>query len=173
MGWPTTQSGALLVGRDGSLWVGTRNGVNRFHGGRITKIAGPWDSKLQPVSSLAEDRHGNVWVGTTGGLVRISGGRVAVHSETEGLSGRACSRSTRIVRAASGSVPKPTGSTSCAMSRSPRWGKREGLSHELLLPIFEDRAGALWMGSYGGGLMSLEKGRVRTYGVADGLLASS
>ena len=75
------------MGRDGSLWVGTRNGVNRFHGGRITKIAGPWDSKLQPVSSLAEDRHGNVWVGTTGGLVRISGGRVAVHSETEGLSG--------------------------------------------------------------------------------------
>jgi ligand-binding sensor domain-containing protein len=76
---------ALLVSRDGTLWVGTRDGVNSVQGGRITRIAGPWDTRFQPVSSLAEDHHGNVWVGTTGGLVRISGGRVAVHSETEGL----------------------------------------------------------------------------------------
>ena len=66
---------ALLVGRDGSLWIGTRNGVNRFHGGRITRIAGPWDTKLQPVSSLAEDRHGNVWVGTDRGARATLGRR--------------------------------------------------------------------------------------------------
>ena len=31
-----------------------------------------------------------------------------------------------------------------------RLGQAGGTDHELLLPIYEDRAGVLWMGSYGG-----------------------
>ena len=49
------------------------------------------------------------------------------------------------------------------------YGKREGLSQEMLLPIFEDRAGALWLGSYGGGLQRYENGRFQAVGKAQGL----
>ncbi len=68
---------SLLVGRDGTLWVGTDSGLDRFD--RRTETfehfaARPGDSGALPSSfvlALMEDRAGTLWLGMRGGLVRM------------------------------------------------------------------------------------------------------
>lgn len=59
---------ALLVARDGTLWIGTFNGVASWNGVELTRypqIAGGF------VTSLLEDRDGTIWVGLLGNPGRL------------------------------------------------------------------------------------------------------
>ena len=162
---------ALLAARNGVLWVGTRNGINRIEGGRIATVAGPWSDGTQPVSSMVEDRQGNVWIGSrSGGLSRVRGAKVETHSEADGLSG---SIVLSVYEDREGSLWVGTEGQGLNQLRDVKlaaYGKREGLNEEMLLPIFEDRGGALWLGSYGGVLQRLENGRFRNFGKEQGLV---
>ncbi len=73
---------AILVDRNGRLWVGTDNGLNRITGSysqptrsfttdewRVFNTAGGLPSNA--ITSLAEDGHGHIWVGTENGLVQM------------------------------------------------------------------------------------------------------
>ncbi len=60
---------SLLVSRDGTLWIGTANGVASWKDGRLTHYA---ELAGRQVFKLLEDREGSVWV--SGGSV--SGGRL-------------------------------------------------------------------------------------------------
>ncbi|MBV8114297.1 MAG: hypothetical protein JO300_06115 [Silvibacterium sp.] len=51
---------ALLVGRDGTLWIGTTKGLASLRDGRITRYP---ELTGRPVISLLEDRQGTVWAG--------------------------------------------------------------------------------------------------------------
>jgi diguanylate cyclase (GGDEF)-like protein len=160
---------ALLVKRDGSLWIGTRDGVDRFEGERFVKVPGPWGGGSQAISAFVEDRDGNVWVGTQGGgLVRVTGGRAAVYAEPQGLSGAIV---LAVYEDREGSLWVGTDGQGLNQLRDVKfaaWGRPEGLGHELLLPIYEDRAGALWLGTYGGGLYRFEDGRFHGFGKSVG-----
>ena len=64
----------FLKDRNGFLWIGTENGLNKFDGYtfKIYKNI-PQDSTSlidDAVTSLLQDKHGNIWVGTKGGLVQ-------------------------------------------------------------------------------------------------------
>ncbi|HNB57902.1 MAG TPA: two-component regulator propeller domain-containing protein, partial [bacterium] len=71
-----SQSSAIcmLQDRQGFLWIGTEDGLNRYDGYSIKIFkADPADSgALQNawITSLFEDHTGNLWVGTRGGLHR-------------------------------------------------------------------------------------------------------
>ena len=54
---------ALLVTRDGTLWIGTFEGLVSWSGGKLTYY--PEIGKAF-VTSLLEDHEGTVWVGTYG-----------------------------------------------------------------------------------------------------------
>ena len=47
--------------------------------------------------------------------------------------------------------------------------ERDGLSSNLVFSILRTRRGAVWIGTWGGGLTRIEGGRLKTYGPADGL----
>jgi diguanylate cyclase (GGDEF)-like protein len=161
---------ALHVARDGRLWIGTDAGVDRFWGGRVYALAGPWPGKAPSVTSIREDAEGNVWIGTKGrGLLRLAGGRPSTFTQADGLSGD-------IVLATyedrEGSLWVGTDGDGLSRLRNAKlasFGRPEGLGHELLLPIVEDRHGALWLGSFGGGLHRYQDGRFQAYTEKNGL----
>lgn len=65
-------AGTFLQDRDGFMWVGTQDGLNRYDGYSFTvyrTIAG--DTHSIPdnfILTLAEDNDGNIWIGTRNGL---------------------------------------------------------------------------------------------------------
>ncbi len=66
---------AVVQDRQGYLWFGTEDGLNRYDGARFaTYRYVPDDSTALPgnrVTALAEDASGTLWIGTTDGLARL------------------------------------------------------------------------------------------------------
>ena len=56
---------------DGSLWIGTFNGLVHVHGGRSDVFTVAHGLSGENVFSMYEDREGSVWVSTSGGLDRF------------------------------------------------------------------------------------------------------
>lgn len=66
----------LQVMRDGTLWVGTGNGVARWTGRDFERID-PMSLPSPVINGLAPDAAGGLWIGTTHGLVERDGaGRI-------------------------------------------------------------------------------------------------
>jgi len=161
---------ALHTDRDGSLWIGTLSGLDRYQGGRVTRIpaaSGAWE----PVVAIQEDRHGNLWVGTRGrGLARLGAdGRWEAFRPRDGtpldiVLSLSEDREGSLWIASDGA-----GLNRLRDVRFATYGRPEGLGHELVLPILEDREGSLWMGSLGGGLHRYRDGAFRAYTTRDGL----
>ncbi len=73
---PTSGVYSLLCARDGTLWIGTFEGLATWRDGRLTWLR-EFDKMF--VTSLLEDRNGTVWLGTLnrdgGRLCRVQSGR--------------------------------------------------------------------------------------------------
>jgi hypothetical protein len=69
---PTTPSGdfieALGETPDGTLWVGTMNGLARVRNGRLQFIDSPGRLRVNGQSGLATDSQGRLYAATSGGL---------------------------------------------------------------------------------------------------------
>jgi len=76
---------ALAAGSDGTIWVGSDNGLNSIKDGHITNyatnnLAGAW------VISLYFDSRNILWIGTFGrGLFRLENGRFTQYTTHQGL----------------------------------------------------------------------------------------
>ncbi|HEY1131345.1 MAG TPA: diguanylate cyclase [Roseateles sp.] len=161
-GLPDDRIGALLVDREGDLWVGTGHGLARLRAGgqRFEPIEGGW-----AVNALAQGVDGRIWVGTRDGrlLLLDREARVAPQSLQAG-EGTRPSPVLSLLGPAEGSgdgevwVGRVTGVELRAadgrllqlLKRNQRrpWTLGGTDFHALL----RDRAGTLWVGGYGGGL---------------------
>lgn len=66
---------SFLKDRQGILWIGTQNGLNRFDGSHFISFKKNKHSNSLPnnsVNSLCEDKKGNIWGGTDNGIFRYS-----------------------------------------------------------------------------------------------------
>ncbi len=119
---------SILEDRRGTLWVGTALGLNALdpETGQFTRyFHDPDDPNTlsdNDVGSILEDQKGNVWFGTHSGLSRL---------EPEAATGDGPPQFTRY-------------------QHDPENPK--SLSHDIVFSIYEDRAGKLWLGTWGGGL---------------------
>jgi len=76
----------LFRSSDGSLWIGTVQGLLHLHQGRIDKFSVNDGLSGDIVTCFFEDREGDVWVGTLGGLDRFREFAVPTISVKQGLS---------------------------------------------------------------------------------------
>lgn len=69
--------GALIRAADGTLWVGTEEGLCRREGERFSCVRPEGDPRTRAVRAIQVDGSGGLWVGTRRGLYRLVEGRLA------------------------------------------------------------------------------------------------
>ncbi|MEK6617051.1 MAG: two-component regulator propeller domain-containing protein, partial [Bacteroidota bacterium] len=78
---------SILVDKNGIVWVGTQQGINRFDG---VKFLGTTMEKMKidgkGVYAIIQDKNENLWFGTKGGLAKYDrDGSITTFDEMEGL----------------------------------------------------------------------------------------
>lgn len=69
-GLPSGIADGLALGADGAVWIGTSEGLARWHEGTIEVVEHPLFRQIGPVR---EDTNGNLWIGTENRLLRRNG----------------------------------------------------------------------------------------------------
>lgn len=161
---------ALAEGPSGDIWVGSGDsGVYRISDGKVrahyVRAGGVTGLAGDAVNALFFDTEGVLWIGTDRGVSRYSKGRfevvsgpwgAGVHFITQDRSGALWLGARGLIRLKDGEATAFT--------------TRDGLSDDSVRSIYEDPAGTLWIGTYGGGLNRFKEGRFFGYSTGNGLV---
>ena len=118
---------ALFEDREGNAWVGTTNGLDRFHASVVSTISAS-EGLSTPAWSVAAAHDGSIWIGTDKGVNRWQDGQLTVYRSAHlpGVGDRAATQ---------GAVREITD---------------PGLPDNLIGPLSEDKHGRLWVMSRSG-----------------------
>jgi len=155
-GGPRESVRRVVETRDGTLWLGTREGLYRLSAGRFEE-----QEALRGfgVVSLLEGRGGKLWVGTvTGGLFGQEGGGWKRWSVAEGLPDP---RVYTVLESRDGGlwIGTPRGLARLFGGRLQTWDASAGLPDPLVVSLHEDERGVLWIGTVNEGVVRFQSGR--------------
>jgi ligand-binding sensor domain-containing protein/signal transduction histidine kinase len=165
----------LLIDREGIIWIGTGDGLNRFD--PVTERFTVYRDEASPSSagqmgSMVEDHDGNLWIGSEGsGLLKFD-------------------RNTQRLRAGVATVSNPYVSAvyidrtntlwagtfngldrlDLSTGKATRYAEEDGLASTKISCILEDANGALWLSTNKGiSKFDPKAGTSQNFSVADGL----
>ena len=156
---------ALLQDREGFIWVGTKDGLNRYDGINFKIFRhNPLDSSSLSnnyITELYQDRDGYIWVGTAGGLDRLDpvSGLFKHYEASETNSTPGNIRISAIGEDRFGHiwVGTKTGLYLLTDKNRPRFtvfhanvGDTLSISHNTIRKIMTDRNGQTWFATFGG-----------------------
>lgn len=161
---------AIAESPSGDIWVGSGDfGVYRISDGNVRAHYSRAEAAVglvgDAVNALFFDRGGVLWIGTDRGVSRYSEGRfeivsgpwgAGVHFFTQDRSGAIWVGARGVIRLKDGKATPFT--------------TRDGLSDDSVRSIYEDQAGTLWIGTYGGGLNRFKDGRFFRFSTGNGLV---
>jgi len=159
----------LVEDRDGAIWIGSDQGLNRIHDGRVVPIPQELAGlENQVVLSLATDPDGGLWIGTLDdGLHHWDGKRLTHVGPEQGLD------ETGLRRLLSDGETLWIGSYKGLFELSDsgisHWSRDHGFLNDFILAIERGHDGRLWIGTDGGGLYALEDDRIKAITTNDGL----
>ncbi len=164
-----------LAGRNGELWIGTRQGgLGHYQDARFTRLGRDASRISDPILTLLSDRDGGLWIGTDGGgLRRLVGNQVNSYQTRDGLSNQ-------VVRClfedAEGSIW--AGTAGAGINRFKEYkltvrSMREGLPSDSIRSIQEDHLGDLWLGTSNGIVRIGSGGSISSFGIKEGLSSNS
>lgn len=163
---------SVLHARNGVTWVSTAGGgLNRIEGDRITMIGKKEGLPTDEISSIHEDSDGSLWIGTyTAGVARLRDGRIARYGVAQGLP----NAEVRVLfQDSKGTL---WAGTRAGLARFTGQGfapvREPGAPLEGVLTILEDRAGSLWFGTTGQGLVRYRDAKFTALTTADGLVSN-
>ena len=169
---------SLLVGPDGTLWVGTLGrGLYREQEGSLAPFDPDGTLSGTFVFGLHLDRQGVLWVGTNGaGLFRVRGTEVSRLTDQNGLPSNLIwdvmedrEGNLWLGMAGGGLIRLQDGIFET-------FGAPEGLSMAVALALLEGEDGSVWVGTAGRGVNRIREGEVTSFslegGSDDGIILS-
>ena len=155
---------ALLVARDGTLWIGTFAGLASWNNGKLTQYPAVG---ARFITSLLEDREGTVWAGTLGGSPGSPTGRLCAiengSTRCYGQDGAFGSFVWSLAEDSSGAVW--AGAESGLWHWKPGPPKRYAVPGVRLADLTQSGDGRLIVGIRGGGLRQVVGDKLETYPV--------
>ena len=146
-GLPHDEIATMMADRDGNVWIGSSDGVCRYDGRqgvgeRFTTFTAADGLPHARITALGQDENGEVWIGTADGVCRYDGRREGGRQEGDRQEGG--QRFTSLTTAG-------------------------GLAHNLVMCIGQDRAGRIWLGTFGGGVTRYDGTRFAAFTTRQGL----
>ena len=153
---------SLLADRDGSLWIGTSDGLARLAPG--AGRAAPVDGAPAGYRAIALLREANdsLWIATNGGGIhRLRNGRFETIPALV-RDGRATGFLLSLAQDREGSLWAGTRGGLIRLKDGvfEEYGPRDGLDGEIARTVFQDSRGRIWAGTDGGGLHYLDGERM-------------
>lgn len=144
----------LYEDREGTLWVGMREGLFRRKDGEFTRFTTRDETFEYGINSICEDGDGNIWIGTESiGLKQLIKGektgdyRVLSYTRADGLA----SDTVRCVyKDADGKILAGSYDSGFSIIRGGKIkivSTRDGLTSNFIRSIHRDRTGRLWLGT--------------------------
>jgi len=118
---------AFFEDREGNIWVGTTNGLDRFRKSVVSTISAS-QGLSTPAWSLTSARDGSIWIGTDNGVNRWKDGQLTIY------------RSAHLPRAG----PRTTTYATARVITDT------GLPDNVIGPLTEDTRGRIWVTTPGG-----------------------
>lgn len=166
---PNNRISALLVDREGALWIATAGGVARYQNGKVETFSAANGLSSNLVLSVFEDREGSIWIGTeAGGLNQLKSKKFITFTTREGLPSDLVKA---IYQDPQGGIwigSNGGGLTLFKDGRFTTWTTKDGLSSDVVLSLAGDTEGTLWIGTPDG-LNRFRDGRFQFFTFADGL----
>ena len=125
---------ALFEDHEGTIWVGTANGLDRFREGAVSSISSK-QGLSPPVVSVLAARDGAVWFGSYGGLSKWSEGQVTIYRATAAPITPSAAPQKRETSGARDLVTEVTNT---------------GLPQNEIDSLFEDPLGRIWLTTHDG-----------------------
>lgn len=176
----------MTEANDGTIWICGQDRIYLYRGERLEELGEDAPPQLTSnfVHAVQTDRAGAMWFSTTVGLFRLRDGEWTHFNKANGFP----TDETRFVHeAANGDfyvgtydglilIPFSARQTPDADESRLKAGLKtftvaDGLSSNYLRSIHEDADGALWLGTYDGGLSRFKDGKFVNYTTGDGLFS--
>jgi ligand-binding sensor domain-containing protein len=170
-GWESIPVADILEDAGGRLWLATRTGIYVIaKDGSVERIGKEDGLPSEKVSALFLDKQGRLWAG--GGLVLMrdgkNGGRVGVQQAYKEAAGALADGPDGALWVGSGSgikrlLPDRRPTVLQALTRA------NGLTDRWVTTLTKDRAGNMWAGTEGAGVMKIQPTGFTTFREPDGL----
>lgn len=145
------QTMALDTAATGQVWAVTHEGVGRIVGGRFVPLPLPRPIRSERVTSLTSDTEGRLWLCSVDeGLLRLTEGAIQEFHDVPEIGRRAC---TFAYADSSGRVWFGFSRGGVAVYEGGRftaYDTRHGLATGTVMAVYEDRRGAIWIGTNAG-----------------------
>lgn len=169
---PALSITALLGTPDGTLWIGTTNGLFCRTMKGVETFTETNGLVNDHILSLHRSVDGTIWIGTKGGLTRIIGRDIENYGTKDGLSQNAVHS---IGEDHEGHLWVGTkhGLNEFVDRRTIPFTVNEGLPSNDVGPVLQDPAGTIWIGTMDAGLAQYDGKEVRTLTRNDGLASDT
>jgi len=117
---------AFFEDREGSIWVGTTNGLDRFREPAVSTLSA-YQGLRSPVWSVLPAHDGSLWIGSFDGLQRWNRGQLTIY------------------RATGSSAKQSVGERRGAVNGTVREITAPGLPDDYTGSLFEDQRGRVWV----------------------------